>query len=338
MVLNEDQIKRIKAQREKQKLSVVFEMPDLAVPGDVASRAEIDFFRKNGFLVKKGLLDPAKLAPAFDQIWSHLLEKVPVRHGSGWHLVREDRGTWMNPQWAPMEPHPASGPYQGRQPIEQYGRTVKLHDIGDADYLLDLLPNDPNVQAVAEALLGENLRPNVRTRGVYALFPTMDPADPNGKKRLRGTSLGPHSDQVCQQLNACAYLDDVAPRNGGFTLYPGSHKIMFQAHKYESNWSPLQSYNDSMQKVIEDIEPVELIGEKGSVIFWHGRMVHSSGIHIGSDIRWAQFADFTQNREVLSDEEHRHLGQFEWFKNALLFRHDWPVSDDMWRNWKVGKA
>ena len=310
-------------------------MPDLAAPGEVVSKAEAEFFTNNGFFIKKGLLDPAKLAPALDQIWSHLLEKVPVLKGSGWELSREDSRTWMNPQWSPMPPHPVSGPHQGRQPIEHYGRIVKLHDIGNAGYLLDLLPNDRDVRAVAEALLGEDLRPSIHTRGVYAVFPTQSTSDPSGKRRLSGASLGPHADQVCQQLNTCAYLTDVPPRSGGFTLYPGSHMLMFQAHKYESNWSPLPSYQDAMRKVVEDIEPVELIGEKGTVIFWHGRMVHSVGIHIGSSIRWALFADFTQNREVMSDEEHRRLGQFEWFKDAKLFKDDWPVSGDMWRNWKV---
>jgi ectoine hydroxylase-related dioxygenase (phytanoyl-CoA dioxygenase family) len=140
---------------------------------------------------------------------------------------------------------------------------------------------------------------------------------------------------VCQQLNACAYLDDVAPRSGGFTVYPGSHKLMFQAHRYESNWSPKPSYQDVMTKVVEEIEPYEIVAEKGAVIFWHGRTVHSSGIHIGSTIRWALFADFTRDRAVMNDEEHKQLGQFEWFKDTKLFREDSPVSTDMWRNWKV---
>ena len=326
---------QLKAQRRKQKLSVVFAMPDLTLPGAIVSQAESDFFIENGFLIKSSLLDLSKLAPAMDRIWAHTIKRVPVLEGSGWALAREDSATWMNPRWAAMPPHPDSGPRQGRQPVEYFGRIVKLHDLGNAEYLLDLMANDQAVRAVARALLGEDLRPSVRTRGVYAVFPTRDATDPSGRKRLRGTSLGPHADQVCQQLNACGYLDDVAPRSGGFTVYPGSHKIMFQAHKYESNWSPLPSYREAMREVVEDIEPYELIADKGSVIFWHGRTVHSSGIHIGTDIRWALFADFTQNREILSDEEHKHCGQFEWFKDAKLFKEDWPVSDDMWRNWNV---
>ena len=335
MELDQNQIDQIKRQRRKQKLSAVFEMPDLSEPGEVLSIKEIEFFKENGFLIKKNLLDQDKLNRALEQVWIHLLDKVPILEESGWHLSRENRDSWMNPQWAEMKPHPSSGPYQGRQPLEHYGRIVKMHDIFDIDYLADLLPREPDVQLIVRNFLGENLRSNVSTRGAYAIFPTRNEKDPTGKKRLTGASLGPHTDQVCQQLNVCAYLNDVKPRNGGFTLYPGSHKIMFRRHEFEANWSPLESYNTGIQAVIEDIEPLELIAGKGSCIFWHGRMVHSAGIHIGDDIRWAVFADFTQEREILSEEEHRKLGQYEWFKNAKLFRHDRRVSGDMWRSWKI---
>ena len=338
MAFEEDQIQRIIKLRDKQKLSVVFEMPDISTSCDTVSRAEIDFFKENGFFVKKGLLDPSRLSSALDKIWHHMLDKVAVLEGSDWQLSRDDSATWMNPQWAEMDPHPTSGPFLGRQPIEQYGRILKMHDIGNADYLLELLPNNPAVRQVAEALLTKNLRPSRQTRGVYAIFPTCNPEDPEGIKRLRGASLGPHMDQVCQQLNTCAYLVDVTPRNGGFTLYPGSHKIMFQANQYESNWSPLPCFEDAMEHVIENIEPYEIIGNKGDVIFWHGRMVHSSGIHIGHDIRWAIMDDFSEDEEILTDEEHRQLGQFEWFKNTKLFRTDRPTTDDMWRNWRLAHA
>jgi|TARA_Y100000310_G_scaffold259790_1_gene268549 hypothetical protein len=337
MNVDEAYISWIKQLRKKQKLSLAYEMPDLVEPGQVVSNAEAAFFKDNGFIVKKGLLDPVKLASAVDKVWSHQLAKMPEIADAGWQLIRHDKETWVNPKWLAMKPHPNSGPYQGRWPIEHYGRTEKLHDIGNEDYLLDLLPNDDSVLAVAQTLLGDDLRPSTQTRGVYAIFPTHDPADPSGSKRLNGASLGPHLDQVCQQLNVCAYLDDVAPRNGGFTVYPGSHRIMFQAHEYEANWSPLPSYRDAMQQVIENIEPVELVSSKGSVIFWHGRMVHSPGLHVGGDIRWALITDFTQNRAVLSDEEHKQVGQYEWFKNAKLFREDWPITDDLWRSWKIGQ-
>ncbi|MDA1076727.1 MAG: phytanoyl-CoA dioxygenase family protein [Proteobacteria bacterium] len=312
-------------------------MPDLSITDAVVSQAEIQFFKENGFLVKPRMLSDQILDPAMDLIWAHLLHHVPMDTTSGWTLKRNDPATWINPQWALMPAHPTEGEFLGRHPIEHYGRIIKLHDLGRADYVLDLLPRNKAVRTVAELLLHTDLRATTQTRGVYAVFPTRNPADPEGTRRLTGASLAPHTDQVCQQLNACAYLQDVGPRSGGFTLYPGSHKQMFQAHVWEANWSPRPTYFDTVEQIVEKTEPLEIIAPKGSVIFWHGRALHSVGIHLSDRIRWALFADFTQNRPVRNDQEHKDVGQYEWFKDAKLFREDFPTGPDMWQHWRLGR-
>ncbi len=327
------------AQRaDARRLSDVFEAPDLARPGVVLANDERAFFVEHGFLVKHRLVADALLAPAMNRIWAHLLQVVPVRAGSDWRLLRDDPSTWVNPQWASMPPHPESGPFQGRQPVEYYGRIVKLHDIGAEQYLLDLLPRNPRVLAVAQAMLSTSLRLLSRMRGVYPVFPTHDAADPRGMRRLSGRSLGPHTDEVCQQLNLCAYLEDVPARSGGFTVYPGSHRRLFNAHRQAANYSPLPDFNEKIRAVVQDTTPLELVAPRGSVIFWHGRLLHSAGIHIGETIRWAAFADYTEDRPVLDDDEHRRLGQYEWFKDAKLFRDDEAPGADMWHNWRLASA
>lgn len=324
--------------------SVVFKAPDdLAVPGWPLSETEAAFFVANGFLVKKGLLADDAVDDALERVWWHVGDRVPVArgvagrdvaagHAAGWRLARTDPGSWVNPRWARTPPVPKAGPHTGRQRIVHAGATLKLHYLGAADFLLNLVPNNPRVRRVAQALLGE-LKASERTRGVYALFPTKGRQDAS----TGASPLTPHTDQVCQQLNACAYLADVPPRNGGFTVYPGSHKAMFHAHKYAANWSPLPTFRDALRKVVEEIRPWELAGAKGDVIFWHGRAVHSAGIHLGDRIRWAVFADFTHDRETRTADEHRALGQFEWFKDTKLFREDHEVDESgMWRGWRLG--
>lgn len=315
--------------------SVVFEATDLARPGETVSAEEIRFFVDNGFLVKKRLIEKAAVEEALGKIWTYFGDRVPMAEGAA-APSPGDSSTWASPEWAPMPRPDEAGPYQGRQRIVYGGHTVKLHDLGDADFLMDLVPNHPRVRAVAKAILGDELRPSERTRGVYAVFPNAYEVDPDDPGRLT-RPLGPHTDQVCQQLNACAYLDDVPPRSGGFTVYPGSHRIMFRAHRFEANWSPLPEFRDAMRRVVAEIEPVEFAGEKGDVIFWHGRTVHSAGVHMGDSIRWAVFADFTLDREVLSPEEHKRIGQFEWFKDAKRFAEDAPAGGDMWRGWRLGR-
>lgn len=306
--------------------SEVFQSPDLAKPGQALSAAEAGFFLEHGFLVKPGLLDAESLASAMERVWKHLHDRVPLEDGAE-PPRPDDPRSWNRPRWAAMPPADESGFYQGRQRIVHAGVTVKLHDLGDADFLLALVPNHPGVRRVARELLGDDLRRSERTRGVYAVFPDRDA--PAGR-------LGPHTDRVCQQLNACVYLEEVEPRGGGFTVYPGSHRIMFRAHRSEANWSPLPNFRDALRRVVREIRPVEFAGEAGTVVFWHGRTVHSAGLHSGDRIRWAVFADFTLNREVLSPDEHRALGQYEWFKDAKLFRDDPPAGENMWRAWKIG--
>ena len=317
--------------------SVVFEPPALADSAVGLSSAEVDFFVEHGFLVKKRLLSANAVDAAMERIWAHLLDRAPIALEPDWRLRRDDPATWLNPRWAPMPPTPKAGPHEGRQRIAIHGATIKLHDLGAADYIVDLVPNNPRVRRLAEALLGD-LRPSFRTRGVYAVFPQRESAPDGLSEEERVVrALGPHTDRVCQQLNVCAYLGDVPPRGGGFTLYPGSHRILFRAHQFAANWSPRADFRSAMHRVLRDIQPLEVPGEKGDVIFWHGRTVHSAGAHFGRNIRWAVFADFTQHRPTLDDDAHRAAGLYEWFKDAELFRDDDAVDEDsdMWKSWRA---
>ena len=317
--------------------SAVFEPPDLAKKGVPVSQKEVDFFKENGFLFKRSLIDRESVTDALDRAWECLIDTVPPAAGSGWQLKRDDPASWRSPQWSELPSADTSGPFEGRQRTAVHGRTVKMHEIGNQQYLMDLVPNNPRIREIARALLADNLKTSERTRGVYALFPTERLSSEEIERHLNGSSLGPHTDRVCQQLNVCVYLDDVPPRSGGFTVYPGSHILMFHAHKYEANWSPTDAFNNAMREVVKTITPVEFVGQRGDVVFWHGRTVHSAGVHIGDSIRWAVFADFTEDREILDADTHRELGLYEWFKDAKLFKNDAEVSDDMWQNWRLAK-
>ena len=98
-----------------------------------------------------------------------------------------------------------------------------LRSLGHLPWMLDLVPNDPNVRAIATALLGP-LRPSLRTRGVYVIFPR----EPDNRPPLSGRALGPHNDGVAQQLNVMCYLEPVGPRCGGFVSpFPTNSRGLF---------------------------------------------------------------------------------------------------------------
>lgn len=302
-------------------------MPQIETEAELSAE-EIGFFKENGFLIKKNLIEKRLTDEALSKSWDYLLANVPLAKGAT--LNRTELETWFDPKWSDMPAADNSGFYEGRQPNVYQGTTVKLHDCGNSDFLLSLLPNNEGVRSIARQLLGPVLRPSRRTRGVYAIFPSKRQKEP-----ITGKMLGPHADRVCQQLNVCTYLNDVPPRNGGFTVYPGAHRIMYHAHACESNWSPRPEYTDYLRRAVEETTPVELVGNAGDVIFWHGRMVHTAGIHVGSQIRWAVFGDYSQDRQCLSEDEHRKLGQYEWFKDTQLFRDDPAPSTDMWKSWNI---
>ena len=58
-------------------------------------------------------------------------------------------------------------------------------------------------------------------------------------------------------------------------------------------------YKAVFERAVAEIEPVEVCGEAGDVVWWHGRMLHSAGIHVGDAIRFAVPADFQQDRPTV---------------------------------------
>lgn len=95
-------------------------------------------------------------------------------------------------------------------------------------------------------------------------------------------------------LAAGVYLDHVPPRNGGFTVWPGSHWWTAQHCELEEPNQDAEpgtrarapglrlreeSPYDDLDDLLSGTDPFEIAGDAGSVIFWHPGLVHSSGIH-----------------------------------------------------------
>lgn len=328
--------------------------------GLILSLEEIQSFKTNGFLVKRGFLPHPKVSAAQEAVWDILegapLDEVPdTLQLPPTGVSRADRATWMDAhtRWpapdllgqaiATNQPHASTTwrsavsltgtPYESPDGNAQRAPSARSSSspswqicaLGSQAWMLDLLPQDKGVRHVATQLLGR-LRRSHRARGIYAVFPTSTPPHP----------LAPHTDRVCQQLNVATYLEDVPPGGGGFTVWPGSHLILSKGHTSQSNWSPNLEFRPLLNLVKCTIQPVELCGKPGDVIFWHGRLAHSVGRHSGDEVRIAAFADFQQDRSVLDDEAHQFLGQYEWWHTAsALFQRDRPSSDGVWAGWPI---
>ena len=184
---------------------VVFRDPPCFAKGPALNADEIAHFKEHGFLVKRRLIDDGEaLSQAVEHLWSNVPRGI---------LRRDEPASWMD---APHE-------HWTDEDVARVGRLShgnwKMRSpgpagIGTEPFLVDRIANHSDVIAVAEAFLGGPIKPPRRVRGIYAVFPKR-PGTPG--------RLGPHADYMAAQLAAMVLVDEVPPRCGGFTLWPGSH-------------------------------------------------------------------------------------------------------------------
>ena len=104
-------------------------------------------------------------------------------------------------------------------------------------------------------------------------------------------------DQNMTELMVVTYLDDVAPQSGGFTIWPGSPQALYPTSEQAHNWVATDRSKGAFDEVMAQVQPVEFTGKAGDVIFCHGLMIHSAGIHESGKIRMAAIQDFNKVRK-----------------------------------------
>ena len=162
------------------------------------------------------------------------------------------------------------------------------------------------------------------TRGLYCTLPKSPPV---------GSGYpGAHSDGACYgrwRLQMSAYIDDVPPNSGGFTVWPGSHTRI-----WKEQWEAFQSgekhtdkhlavrraggYDDPViAEIKDDTQPFDCHGPAGTVVLWHTKILHIAGQNVSSDIiRQATIYGFLKTPEALPD--------------SLVVDN---TNGDIWRDW-----
>ncbi len=285
--------------------------PDLDPPG--AGRigltpSEVDQFREFGYVIKRGLVPPDDFAAIIDFWW----QQPPVVTAGA---VRDDPGTWISPgrywprdnRWGlkdnwmgshpwpgPTDPRPGAnmGERVGRLPFkltrDRANDVWRWHGIGHDPAFVEVSAAHPRVLHMVELLLGGPVKRPRRSRGIYALFPK-DPSEPASR-------LGPHMDDNPTELLVSMILEDIDPREGGFTLYPGSAQMLYPTSAQALNWVATEHSPAAMDDIKANVQPIEFTGKAGDVVFCHGWTVHSAGIHDGKRIRMAAFHDLNKVR------------------------------------------
>jgi ectoine hydroxylase-related dioxygenase (phytanoyl-CoA dioxygenase family) len=97
------------------------------------------------------------------------------------------------------------------------------------------------------------------------------------------------------------YIDRVPKGGGGIALFPGSHRLLYEAEPSSADIAYYTALHpphpDSgvaafelpkppgLKDALADIEPVEFHGDEGDVVLWHGRMYHSATPNYSPQIR-----------------------------------------------------
>ena len=146
-------------------------------------------------------------------------------------------------------------------------------------------------------------------------------------------------------------------------LWPGSHKRFYPIFDYESNGRPTRDNLDDSQyrtvlaDVLANVQPLEITGEAGDCLWWHGRMLHCVGIHRSDSIRFVVPADFQQDRPTVvaaslpfpagfargghrgwpDDTPQKMVEKYamEWQQDSMSYKRDCPPQTDMWASWTI---
>ena len=321
---------------------------DDASPGPNLTAKDIAFFKANGYLMKRRLLPAEDLAVCVEKFWA----AAPPCIGP------DDPDSWVDPgrhdSWATEAP---AGYERGEH--NRGGTRWTLHELGTDPEFLAATAHNPKALRVVEGLIGGPVKVPGRNRGIYAIFPM---TEENG--------LGPHVDSHTFECQMVTYLGPVDSNGGGFTMWPGSHELVYRAHAEALNWSPTDDFPIVMEKCKREIQPVQMTGDVGDCIFTHHRVVHSAGSNTGENIRMGVFTDYEKvrppapivwrvnGREMQSDGSFSRYGlgggaphekdpgadgeeltyAVPWWDDNLEFAPTHPPHEDMWEEWNLGKA
>ena len=237
------------------------------------------FFKENGFLEIRQAIDPKIVASAQNVFWEHMNQMNP-------EIQRGQPETWMGNGY----------------------RTVQC---GNESEIKGLIYQDP-IFAMAEELVGKDQLHPGGGAGPHVNFPREGKWNPPPNGHLDGYHT-PHNGVPKGTvghftLGATVYLDDVEKMGGGFTVWPGSHRV----------WAEFFRYHD-VDCLPGGVAPFDLgsgyefTGQAGDVCLWHGLMTHTAGHNVSRNIRIACIARLRR-------------------KNFNEIRYDF--SENMWKYWE----
>jgi len=259
---------------------------------------DIRFFKGDGYLIKRGVMDPELTARARDRMWAG----IPPR------FKRDDPDTWTGPFTKEEESEDV--------PSVRRGFDWKYREPGNEPWIIEMLVSYQQIWDWAEQLLGKDevvhpkhsrpeqgLPRSDSIRGIYCILP--------GKDRPEELPVG-HVDGGFFHMGIVGIIDHIPPHGGAFTVWPGSHRTLYYGFTSQYKDEKAADFDERIEQV--NTRPyVECHGDAGDIVFWHHRLAHSRGHNSSCQIRQAVLYDFRKKDIERTAEE--------------------PPQEDMWRDW-----
>jgi hypothetical protein len=198
------------------------------------SPAEIAAFKRDGYIIRRGVLEGRLLRAARDRLWA----------GNTSATLRRHEPATYNAGFGGTDR--CSDPSGMNDRSSQY--SWRLRSLGGDAELIDLLPRrvwpwlvqlvgrgqalvEPECTASAadpdpsgSRLRGWNFYGGKELRGCYCVLP-----QPRTSSSMEEAArAGAHQDPPPKHLVACALLESVPAGGGGMAVFPGSHKLLFE--------------------------------------------------------------------------------------------------------------
>ena len=263
---------------------------------------EVGFFKREGYLFKRGVMNPELMAKARDTLWA----AAPPR------MKRDDPKTWRGPFHPDEE---VATPENVRR-----GHTWKFRVVSSEDWMLRLAATDKQIWTWVEQLMGEGtvVRPE-KVRGIYCRLPEIEArndsavchVDAFDPKRVDEIDMGK---LLRPRISLTGLIATIPPGGGCFTVWPRTHRAVYQVFANLEGEERHRVYHEKLEEFNRQT-PVEACGEPGDILFWHHLLGHAAG-HNRSELiqlREAVLTDWDKmdSEEFVAQRPHKDIWH-EW--------------------------
>lgn len=225
---------------------------------------EISFFKREGYLFKRGVMDPELMARARDALWA----AAPPR------MRRDDPSTW-------------TGPFRDEEEVSTpenvcKGHTWKFRVKSGEDWMIRMTAADEAISTWVAQLLGEGtvVHPG-SVRGIYCRLP--DDEERTDPLKCHVDAFNPQKvDEIDMgvllrpRISLTGVIAAIPPGGGGFTVWPRTHRGVYEVFANYKGQERQRRFDEKLEEFNRQT-PVEACGEPGDIMFWHHLLGHAAG-------------------------------------------------------------